>query len=104
MSSPKFRVGEVVILQSRTYPQHSGQEYTVHRVLSDGEKYHCRITGAPTQAGNNLSLYGYLLTPCFPNAHGREALMAEQTLRKKHIPGEMRFYEMMNAFKKGATA
>ena len=44
MNSPKFTVGETVILQSVSYPQYNG-EYTVDRVLCTGEIFIDRICG-----------------------------------------------------------
>lgn len=77
--TPKFSVGEVVILQSRKFPERNG-EYEVVKVLPHGADH-----GFQRVSRGN---FGYVLS-------GGRNLWAESALRKKHQPGDMSFTELM---------
>ena len=85
MSSPKFKVGEEVILQSHERPDLNG-EYFVEEIFMPGNSYTCRYTNnvfmCPSNAPVCYRLEG--LTPC---VEGMEALIGENLLRKKHQKG-----------------
>lgn len=74
--TPKFSVGEVVILQSKEAPQCNG-ECTVLEVECFG------------------SWTGYVTTTPPPEGRDKAALWCESALRKKHQPGDMSFTELM---------
>lgn len=92
---PKFEVGEVVILQSKSQPESNG-EYTVAVVLMEGMRVVCRLGSGVGMLGSDTA--SYLFTePVRDLAHpkGKEVLWAESALRKKHLPGELSFTNLM---------
>lgn len=87
MTEPKFSVGEVVILQSKSSPEFNG-EYYIACVVFKGQSLICRITGFKYIS----NCFGYLLNKSFDAEDScLEALWCESALRKKHQPGEMTF-------------
>lgn len=92
--TPKYRVGEDVILQSPTAPEYSG-EYVVEEVLPIGSRVFCRMTGVQMtyKLGSNpvYRLYGLLVA----SERGQETFWLESSLRKKHQPGSMPFRELV---------
>lgn len=95
--SPKYSVGELVILQSREYPEYNG-EYYVNKILDKGEHSKCRITAnvhycIPTHGPNS-----YLLSePHLNKDTGLEVFWAECALRKKHEPSQMSFQSLIQS-------
>jgi len=87
--TPKFSVGEVVILQSVNLPECNG-EYSVTEIWPpDGERKNAdKVTISTT--------YGYSLS-C-DEADSKSA-WAESALRKKHQPGEHSFTDLMASLK-----
>jgi hypothetical protein len=83
--TPKFSVGEVVILQSKNHQECNG-EYSVTEIWPpDGERKNPdKVTISTT--------YGYSLS-C--DEVDSKSCWAESTLRKKHQPGEHSFTELM---------
>lgn len=77
--TPKFSVGEVVILQSKQVPQCNG-ECTVLEVL-DPDFWN--------------ESYGYVTTTPVPEKLAGAGAWDESALRKKHQPGGMSFTELM---------
>lgn len=88
---PKFEVGELVILQSVDLPERNG-EYGVIEIylpglaIIDGKPYKLtaisyRLDGAD-QTNDSL-------------IHGGPTVFHEVALRKKHIPGELSFTDLM---------
>jgi len=80
MAQPKFAVGEIVILQSKRFPELNG-EYPVVDVLAPGES--ARVDGVPLV--NDQGGFGYNLG-C--RAVGHSGWWCESALRKRHQPGE----------------
>ena len=80
MSQPKFAVGEVVILQSKTAPELNG-EYQILRIVGHGEKV--LIDGV--QRTTDSRQFGYGLGVIGPEGHG---FWCESSLKKRHQPGE----------------
>lgn len=79
--TPKFAVGEVVILQSEQKPEFNG-ECEVIKVLSYGEVHGFQKV--------NAAAFGYVLTV-------NDELWSELALRKKHQPGELSFDKLMSS-------
>lgn len=80
MTQPKFSVGEVVILQSRSAPELNG-EYPVLDVCLPGESTPVDGVMKKNMAANSA----YLLEVAGP--HGSN-WWSESVLRKRHQPGE----------------
>jgi len=106
--TPKFSVGEVVILQSVSCPQWNG-EYSVLMVIPYGTSYECPFFG--TSCDNDDSYgYGYILDDprLHDVVHGLQCSIswAEHALRKKHQPGELSYTELLESLtvKSGAPA
>lgn len=103
MTNPKFFPGEVVILQSVNKPHLNG-EYTVLDVIHGGDLIKCRITGKDCKRAES-GIPAYRLVELIDEGtNGIEALWKESTLRKKHVPGDMSFTELMSSLtiKEGA--
>lgn len=81
--TPKFEVGEVVVLQSATMPELSG-EYTVMKHLGLGHALN-----------TDKVEFGYELTIECPGCLG----WAESSLRKKHEPGTLSFRDLVQTLK-----
>ncbi len=86
MSQPKFQVGEVVILQSRSAPE-LNDEYPVLDVCLPGESR--SVDGAMKKNRTTHSVY--LLEVDGP--HGSK-WWAESALRKRHQPGEYSWQDL----------
>lgn len=97
MNHPKFEVGEEVILESKKYPDLSG-EYSIHQVLCPKDEYICRISGVVVKRAAESEKFVYLLDkPLCSNRIDIEALVRESSLRKKHKPAEMSFSALMQS-------
>lgn len=94
---PKFEVGEVVILQSRTRPDCSG-EFIVVQV----NQYPCgtrfEFEESWYRHPDDIEI-SYFLNDPFKSSHdsNAKACWAESSLRKKHQPGELNFRELMSS-------
>lgn len=105
--TPKFSVGEVVILQSRTRPECNG-EYTVVIVAHPGGRYIDPNHGGTMK--NSSAGIGYVLDdPNLISAISEgiaSAQWAESALRKKHQPGELSYTDLLESLtvKSGAPA
>lgn len=106
MTNPKFFPGEVVILQSVKYPEFNG-EHIVRRIMKDGDEYKCRHSGK-TLVNRTSSPILYILEDILTAKSEKGSIVEigwkESALRKKHIPGEMSFTELMSklTIKEGA--
>jgi hypothetical protein len=90
MAIPKFSVGEVVILQSAKQPHLNG-EYTVVAIPRDGTEYmgyRCALGGAYAYD------VGLRLEAGKP---GKPTLARECVLRKKHLPGELSYHQLIKS-------
>ena len=95
MDHPKFEVGEEVILESKKYPDLSG-EYSIHQVLCPKDEYICRISGGMIKRDVESETFVYLLDkPLCSDRTDIEACVKESSLRKKHKPAEMSFSALM---------
>lgn len=94
MSNPKFFPSEVVILQSVDRPQRNG-EYTVLDVVPPNTEFKCRISGKILIRKESPQLAYRLAELIEVGENGVESCWLETALRKKHIPGEMPFTELM---------
>ena len=101
--TPKFQVGEEVILQSKSHPEFNG-EYrvvlVVHGVCEVGDPhYPVRYKwSSPPPTGYVLddpSLFEV------DSRHTGSIFWGESALRKKHTPGEMPFDDLMATIKSG---
>ena len=98
---PKFKVGEEVVLQSKTHPQYNG-EYVVERVLYQGQKFICRSTG---NVGTVRVDVGYLLNEIFMEEDSyAESRVEESELRKKYKPSDKSFDELIGEINKMVKA
>lgn len=104
MAAPKFKEGEVVILQSKSRPEMNG-EYTIMQVVQKGDKYTCRMTGTP--CGRVMGTVSYRLEEVYPTEVCRnhpyigleiEICWSESALRKKH-EGGMDFQSLIQSLK-----
>jgi hypothetical protein len=96
-TTPKFSIGEVVILQSRMMPHHNG-EYTVDRIIVKDEVFRCRLTGKMLKSAKLRSGFAYHLSNKAPDPELQtEVSWAETALRKKHIPGELSYSSLMQS-------
>lgn len=97
--NPKFSVGEVVILQSKTRPEFNG-ECTISEVIRPGESYICRVTGVVVWSGTKYICYlideKHHMTPC-DNGLMTTGMWAEFSIRKKHHPGELSYTELLES-------
>lgn len=104
MSSPKFSVGEEIILQSETYPEANGEyvvigitrlkdiafRYNFNYNSSDGSNYHYELGGVFVELRDMEGNCSGLMCNHF----------SETSLRKKHKPSEFESYEaLMNNLK-----
>lgn len=106
--TPKFSVGEVVILQSVDASEWSG-EYSVVMIIDGDEEFqdpHRDIRCASPGDG-----YGYILDCrdlCCIGHTGRVVSICwlESSLRKKHQPGELSYSQLLESLtiKQGAPA
>lgn len=95
--SPRFSAGEVVILQSVNYPQYSG-EYEILKVLFYNDEFPDRLDETTTIIceGDIAYVFTKPLASCTQRG---ECIWAEQSLRKKHQPGEISFRSLMDTLK-----
>lgn len=106
MTNPKFFPGEVVILQSVKYPEFNG-EHIIRRIIKDGDEYKCRHSGKTLVFGTSSPIV-YILEDILTAKSEKGSIIElgweESALRKKHIPGEMSFTELMETLtaKEGA--
>jgi hypothetical protein len=100
MTRALFEVGERVRLVSKSLPQYNG-EYTVDRVLQEGEVYNSRIDGKPLR--NNGGGYSYLLDKPFisPRHSSGEVCWDESALRKIYPPSNFSFEQLLSELKQG---
>jgi hypothetical protein len=82
---PKFEVGEVVILQSEGRPKHNGDQ-----IVTDIKHFSSAIN-ATTGEVITGGVYLYQLADADSGSDG----WIESSLRKKHIPGELSFTDLM---------
>lgn len=108
--TPKFSVGEVVILQSISMPECNG-EYTVACVADDGERfidphYGIQRTCRGPGVGYVLSDASLIAVKLSRNSQTGSAIWAESALRKKQQPGELSYTELLESLtvKSGAPA
>jgi hypothetical protein len=99
--TPKFRVGEVVILQSKDH-DHCNGEYTVLVVVNGPMDYTCPITGRTIE--NSANGIGYVLDIDYKDDDGTCRQWAEAVIRKKHQPGDQSFTELMASLKNPVSA
>lgn len=90
--NPKYSVGEVIILQSRSLPEYNG-EYVVQNIYKPGEKKMC-------QAGSNIAItdpyrFTYDLGFSFEWRGAVISTFQEVALRKKHEPSQMSFQSLI---------
>lgn len=98
--TPKFAVGEVVILQSRQLPQFNG-EHTVRQVLTCNDIREDRAYYGKFVRWTSDKV-GYILEEIFPlgttsEGHPCEVTWHECALRKKQQPGEISFDKLMSS-------
>jgi len=101
MSTPKFAVGEVVIVAGNTRPCEQG-EHTVHLILTPGARYFDRITRSMVRTiplNQHHSGFGYIMEDLLLDHDGHEVIFDQSCLRKKHVPGEDSFNEIMQDLK-----
>lgn len=95
--NPKYSVGELVILQSRDYPEYNG-EYYVDKILEKLEYSTCRLTGDVHYCAGTYGPISYLLSqPHLNKDIGREVFWAELALRKRHEPSQMSFQSLIQS-------
>ena len=93
-----FSIGEKVILQSLTLPEHNGC-YIIEAIIEANEDFVCRLTGQTIYTNEG---HAYILdTPLvdFIECDGVEALWLEESLKKFHEPGEMGYKELIQTLK-----
>ena len=89
--NPKFNVGEVVILQSKRFPHMNG-EYTVVAIPRDGTEYMGYRCVFPEIA------YAYDVgLRMDAGKPGKPTLVRECVLRKKHLPGELSYHQLIKS-------
>ncbi|MFP5419896.1 MAG: hypothetical protein ACLGID_00310 [Gammaproteobacteria bacterium] len=86
MDQPKFAIGEIVILQSKRFPELNGK-YPVVDVLAPGES--TLVDGVLMV--NSQSRFGYSLGV---RAVGHSGWWCESALRKRHQPGEYSWQDL----------
>lgn len=106
MSNPKFSVGEIVILQSKSLPDYNG-EHVVKFIVTKNTSYTCRVSGITFQQPEYDTSISYVLEEVMPSIydgedHDIQGIMVEtnwdeSSLRKKHIPGTMSFTDLMSS-------
>jgi hypothetical protein len=100
-STPKFAIGEVVIVQCVSFPKYNG-EHTVREILQEGSIYFDRIYNKPLRTvpldgfRHRASPFGYIMEDILRDTDGYEVIYDESVLRKKHQPGELSWEELLN--------
>ena len=100
MQAPKFKVGEVVILQSKDRPM-LNSEYIVAAISENHKPFVDPYSGLKFTADWTHSNFAYILEGCQLRASGNARYWAEWALRKKHLPGEMSYDTLMSSLKLG---
>lgn len=96
--SPKFSIGEVVILQSPRFSKYNG-EYTVFKIWSDPKQiFTCRLTGTPLRV-SLADTFAYHFKKALGDDQGREICFAESSLKKRQERGDLSFNKLMNTLK-----
>lgn len=93
--NPKYSVGENIVLQSRSHPEYNG-EYTVFKIVRDGQIYTSRLGGQSMISVD----FGYLLDTPLKDKQADfyvEVKWAESALRKKHEPSQMSFQSLIQS-------
>lgn len=89
--NPKFEVGEVVLLRSKSHPE-ADCESTILDIKEP-------LTAHPCEAGSGVVFrgpnYSYKLQVSVVHNGGLTSFWDETSLRKKHTPGEMSFTSLM---------
>lgn len=92
--TPKFAVGEVVIIQSSVIDKFNGQEHVVVSINPPNSPTVC-------EAGTRVVFYGpnyaYNLGFSVEYEGGVTSYWDESSLRKKHQPGELSFDKLMSS-------
>lgn len=89
MNIPSYGVNEIVILDSKQYPEFNG-EYAVIGISRNGELY----KGEIVEAGKNAWYYDLgFNTPYYKEF----TLWNERCLRKKHEPSQMSFQSLIQS-------
>lgn len=91
MTTPKYSVGEVVILQSKVHPHLNG-EHTVLSVLLPEDIARCPVSGLRFE--NGCGRVVYILDDGHIESDGFCALWGERCLRKRHQPGEYSWQDL----------
>lgn len=91
--SPKFAVGEDVILQSVDLPERNG-EYSVIEIYMPG---HIEIDGFPYRITNVTYRLDGADEPNSSALHNGPTVWNESALRKKHTPGDMSYQELLSS-------
>lgn len=105
MTSPKFSVGETVVLQSKSMPWYNGV-YTINDVLDPNKEVVCRLSGR--KIGGCLLRSSYRL--CTPLSHYNfsdyETIWMESAIRKYFPPEDLSkdsFQEILDKLKGGVV-
>lgn len=97
MSSPKFQIGEEVILQSRTWPHFSG-DHEVLDIIAGKKGNTLYYSGHPYKF--DYDGFAYVLNPGHVDVKsGVPIVWKETSLRKKHKPCGMSFDQLMTKIK-----
>lgn len=93
---PKFEVGEIVILQSKSRPECCG-EFTVLQINVTESAGRFEFEGNFYR--HDSAAISYFLDDPYPSRVMKlwKACWDESSLRKKHIPGELNFRELMSS-------
>lgn len=95
--NPKFSEGEVVILQSTSHPEYSG-EYEVFKILFYSDQFPDRLDETTMLVCDGP--IGYVFTePLVDKPTSTECIWAEHSLRKRQEPGDMGYKELMTSLK-----
>jgi hypothetical protein len=104
MSTPKFAVGEQVIVTCPEIPIYNG-DHTVREILQPQDTYFDRCAGMRLRTNPPPMphiKFGYIMEAVLPDDDGFEVIYDESCLRKKHEPGEISFKELMEEHKEPA--
>lgn len=96
---PYFSAGEEVILCSKSLPEYNG-EYVVEKILHEGLRHVCRISGQEFIVSEGQSYFSYILDEAIPSdAHFQfyDIGFMESALRKKHKPSDQSFSELIKS-------
>ena len=96
MNTPKFKVGEEVILQSKGYLEYNG-EYIVESVFTPNQTVTDRISGLKSTNMSNCFVYRFTQILKSKKKENVEISFLESALRKKYKPSEVSFSELMTS-------